>query len=1300
MKRPIVLKIIFFSLFFASFILHSYSQEEPPEIFPNSPTAAELGSYGSYPVNYSTGLPNIEIPLYTIEVGDLKVPITLKYHASGIKVNQQVSWVGLGWSLDTGGIISLETRDTPDELEPLIYDTPEESDFLTFFQNNPYAFNHIDFAKLKNYSWVKDAYNINLPTVNGSFFLNSNSLGEVDKKFPPDEFKIYKGNSLQDSYYYKVIDKQGVKYYFNDFESSEMKKTTSTADNWYHLYNTPYKSAWLLNKIENHKGDVVSYTYGKNYTVEVGGKTHSQSYSYNRSLTHLGAQTYQANMNNAQTSLSRSINYANKLTQIDFKNGRIRFITSNNPQYDGVYNAPGIYLDKIIIETGNNVDGFVNLKTIDFNYSTIGNPTVYPISTTKYRFSLDNILEITNNGAGDVKEIASFEYYSSAILPSYNSNSLDYFGYYNGMSNSNLIPRRYISYKSSLNGPLVPTEIGGGNRSIDQSKMKAGVLTRITYPTKGYTSFDYEPNSYYGKNVFLHDNLVSDWISLAGIGNGNTAPVPGPGEPPYATTSKSFYTSKQTTLNIKNNINCINCPGGYAHYAYAKYYVKVNNVIIAEVNMNTNTIENQYTIGPGNVDIIVEAYGDTIEARIDYFYWDKADQNDQNVEGFGLRVKSITNFDYNNNFINKKEYDYITPGTSNSSGKLMNWRPEYDLFNAFSSHSESNCSLSTWTQHYTTSYTYSSSSKQGLENNGISYEYVTEYEKDSQGNANGRTEYKFSIEPNQYVDTENNTIWLNNQSKTGNLLEKKIFNDTNKLLMKEENFFSDNSLKSSLRDDFKLYCNVYTSGSASNCQPPPYTLLNSKWFRSSLKLNWHKKDRTELTNYFYNASGTLINQLKTTTDYTYGSFNQEIQKTTTTNSDQVVLETSYKYAQDLNDSQLIAENRISVPLETKTMAGSQITNHKKTTYSPFGSFYLPNRAFSKKGALVDINNSDDLKLTFDSYENGNITQYHIENDPPTSIIWGYNEQYPIAKIENATYSQVSSQVANLQALSNADDGHCLDTENCNEKYLRNALTGLRTLLPNAMVTTYTYDPLIGVTSTTDPSGYISYYVYDEFNRLRYAKNKDGEIVGENKYHYKLDDIIASTTSSSTSVNSGNTVTLTTTATGGTGVFTYKWTVSNANLNQVYNTTTGTLSITTTNNHAPSFTVTCEVTDTNINEKVSTTKQINVSLGPPPLAVNGITVSPTGSKSINQNVTYSVSASGGSGNYSYVWKKTNTQSTTTYSGTTSNSKIIQIKTMDCPSFSISCTVTDTTTNEVITKSVSIYISSGCGGPGID
>ena len=61
---------------------------------------------------------------------------------------------------------------------------------------------------------------------------------------------------------------------------------------------------------------------------------------------------------------------------------------------------------------------------------------------------------------------------------------------------------------------------------------------------------------------------------------------------------------------------------------------------------------------------------------------------------------------------------------------------------------------------------------------------------------------------------------------------------------------------------------------------------------------------------------------------------------------------------------------------------------------------------------------------------------------------------------------------------------------------------LRDQLSNSMITTYTYDPLIGVTSITDPRGNVVYYDYDDFHRLQFVKDRDGNVVSKTEYNYK------------------------------------------------------------------------------------------------------------------------------------------------------------------------------------------------------
>ena len=80
-----------------------------------SPNAANLGLYGEIPVSHFTGTPSIEIPLYELKTEYLNLPISLSYHASGVRPDQRPGWVGMGWSLNAGGLISRIVNDMPDE---------------------------------------------------------------------------------------------------------------------------------------------------------------------------------------------------------------------------------------------------------------------------------------------------------------------------------------------------------------------------------------------------------------------------------------------------------------------------------------------------------------------------------------------------------------------------------------------------------------------------------------------------------------------------------------------------------------------------------------------------------------------------------------------------------------------------------------------------------------------------------------------------------------------------------------------------------------------------------------------------------------------------------------------------------------------------------------------------------------------------------------------------------------------------------------------------------------------------------
>ncbi len=86
-----------------------------PYLVPPGPEAASFLRYGEYQMNYAIGLPDITIPIYTIEAGSIKIPVAISYLAGGIKVTDNAGWAGLGWNVNCGGVINRSVQGLPDK---------------------------------------------------------------------------------------------------------------------------------------------------------------------------------------------------------------------------------------------------------------------------------------------------------------------------------------------------------------------------------------------------------------------------------------------------------------------------------------------------------------------------------------------------------------------------------------------------------------------------------------------------------------------------------------------------------------------------------------------------------------------------------------------------------------------------------------------------------------------------------------------------------------------------------------------------------------------------------------------------------------------------------------------------------------------------------------------------------------------------------------------------------------------------------------------------------------------------------
>ena len=250
-------------------------------------------------------------------------------------------------------------------------------------------------------------------------------------------------------------------------------------------------------------------------------------------------------------------------------------------------------------------------------------------------------------------------------------------------------------------------------------------------------------------------------------------------------------------------------------------------------------------------------------------------------------------------------------------------------------------------------------------------------------------------------------------------------------------------------------------------------------------------------------------EIQTVTINTYDTTSHTFLASTSTSvSGQETVETRLYYPTDISNpfkDEFKSRNIITPPIKIETYRNSNKINEKLITYKKnvtTNNVLLPNEIYSANfpNALPNILNVGNLEknVTFDLYDSkGNILQYTTEGGIKVSIIWGYYNTKPIAKIENFAYNFLNAQtIAQLQNMSNAD------TTPTTEASLRNQLRTLITTYPDLMITTYTHDPLIGVTSITDPKGYTTYYEYDEFGRLANLRDANGNILSKNDYHYK------------------------------------------------------------------------------------------------------------------------------------------------------------------------------------------------------
>lgn len=1127
------MKILISTLIFFVIIgnLHSQGLDIAyPHVTPMSPNAAELAKYADIPISYFTGTPNISVPLYEIEVDGLKLPISLNYHASGIKVDQEATWVGLGWSLDVGGRISRIVK-SADDFKDESYDVNYPFVRKGYFRapeigatlDNHYEIHGYDdcIADLRlQYELIHDPepdiFFYNLPNMNGKFILDK-SRGAVlfDKSHNLKIEVIGSGPTVR----FKVIDKDGNQYLYNKSETTSQFATNGWLNKNLHTSSTVYDSdpnsfihwqkvrgqectedadpsfqapyrnetSWCLTQIITKHGREINFTYDSE-TLALPTQESCENYNFN-------------NQSWLFYNKSKVVNYALRLRSIEGDFGRVEFNCTDRfdmKSYADV-NLKSKKLESLSVY--NNTNALIKSYRFDYTYFNDDYSGNYQYEhvfkrlklnkVTEYCLSESSLLVPLNNGY-------TFDYYAGNFPPK-NSKNVDYWGFQNGKSYG---AEYYVGLRINTN-----LTFNGRKKDADFDKALIGTLKKITYPTGGVAEYTFESNT--TTTGFHLQGNTYEWLPPTG--------------------------NNLLSLDVFN----YHVSSDYELYSY-----------LPRQEINTFVIEQQTKV---KINCELE---NTMMAMDPTYYYDTP----SHPLGRLRRISPTTSiqytyscpflFDYSpstplgqGSEINLTEREFIlVPGTY----EFEAYQPPRDVLASWRLHfdrplptQEPPTSGATWpykgggirisqikTDAKTRKFSYDAGTAMrapvlfyggtriGIPNNAgcivqvsesqtplssfglgnyVGYDWVEEYMEDEDNNIS-KTRYTFHAEAETELFDDNfpDIIYLNYRNGLPQSIERwKI--ETSPILVEKEQF---------------LYTSTYS--------------INIKAFRDR-GLNRHDSD---LVSYYYRIEWPLETQHSKTTVTDAG---QSIVKETnyTYNSRDLIASTSYelnnseivekvKYPFDFTDAtnlSMINKNMIGIPVESIMLKDNKVVQGTKTQYGEDSGIYLPKTIWK-----TDINTDGVSEaqynsyyqpfLTFNDYDSkGNLLEVSRPHGIHTFYVWGYNDEYPIAKIENFDAQvnmtpAIESLINNAKGYSENDNDRCTDNVNCSEKQLRIALNELRNALSGSIVTTYTYDPLIGMTSTTDANNVTTYYEYDTAGRLKFIRDKENNILKTYEYKYK------------------------------------------------------------------------------------------------------------------------------------------------------------------------------------------------------
>jgi RHS repeat-associated protein len=683
-----------------TFLLAQPVNNQVKDVTMPPPNAASLGKYGDIPVGYYSGIPNIDIPIYNVKEGGLNVPVSLSYHAGGVKIGETSSCVGLGWSLQAGGLISRTIIGKADEVVDGYFTTGSTLSYGGGVLPKDSYVQPSDLAN-GNRDGEPDVFSFSFGGYNGKFYFDRDkNLAtpyydanpvlvpmqdlKIDILYSATNSTSVNGVSLSAEGSsgsphriagFIVTTSNGVKYefgtYLGDLTVKTIEFTTMASQ-----FTVGFANTWYLKRvIAPDTNESIIFEYEPEY------------YRYN-SRSSIGSSigqtvgAYKANWTDVRGFRLSKIKNSSNTTEVAFipnpLETRQDFIDMGQSPITNTARS----LKTIKITAGTYCKEF----TLNQSYfSDISSNKTNSADCDK-RLKLDNVQEKSCDGSITVPPY-TFNYYgNNNSLPNRLSSAIDHWGYYNGAETNPKtgynIPFTQLRYNNIANQKVVVTE-GNSNRESNESFMRLGTLNKITYPTGGSTTFDLEANSVYD------DSKYDTYTLLNSMSGGYKCSSQSASTQMNVTLSgdiESYYYEWGTSPSAAYTPSCCNpspsvwlaassnggsasfAPSCYALNTNAPYEIKKGYLIDLLSNLQSGA-NYTFSMSISNAD-----------SYFKIFKIEKVPLN-QNKQVGGLRVAKITTHDgisVNNDVIKTYDYTQYSTPSSPSTGKLFH-KPLYGL---------------------------------------------------------------------------------------------------------------------------------------------------------------------------------------------------------------------------------------------------------------------------------------------------------------------------------------------------------------------------------------------------------------------------------------------------------------------------------------------------------------------------------------------------------------------------------------------------------------------------------------------